>query len=69
MGLLSAESPPVTHYLANKPDGVVLAYLIVAAVMFLVSAYLGRSEGLEGLYRTTFAIGLLALTLALLKPF
>jgi cytochrome b len=51
-------------YLANKPAGAVLVYLIVAAVLFGVAGMLAAYA--RDLWRSIICAGLVALTLAFL---
>jgi hypothetical protein len=51
-----------TAYLANKPDGIVLAFLVVALVLFIVSAVVAGM--VRAFYATAIAAGLAFFTLA-----
>ena len=54
----------VTSYLANKPDGIVLAFLIVALVLFVIAAALAYQ--VKALWATVVAAGLAFFVLAFL---
>ena len=52
----------VTVYLANKPDGIVLAFLVVSLVMFVVCAVVAAL--VRAFYACFLAAGLAFFTLA-----